>query len=630
MKKTDYSRQKLLKEGIVALRKEPKRKTVYLTDARCGFKPTQNKNLRNEFESLGGTVLVLEKDVAVRWYALASLSTKLSDVPATPEELLQFLRSADFDAAAGLFDKLLPNTNVDPVTEHSAVEVLVTVPESVPVTTTPEIKHFGAPTHITLTGVKVRSKSEVIVANMLTLFGLHYEYEKELHGKLPDFTIFHQGKTFYWEHLGMLSNPDYQKHWEEKKRWYEQNGLADDLITSEDSPSQGIDSKEIEKTIRERILKTEHVHKLPVNAADEQYAREALDKTVQLLQESKLKIEPLGYIIGPRIIRLKLKPLSGTSVKKIVSQFNELKAVAGLPVSGITVQTGYVSIDINRDSSPTVITVDNLITNGNRPKSVCAVPLGMDVEGNTFWVDLADPDTPHILVGGTSGSGKSVLLQAILAGLHRANPSVPMEFTLIDPGKTTFAAFSLKQYRAKLLTEDDEALTKLSALVQTMHTRYALIQERQVQTIDQYNADDSVSEKLLHHFIIMDEFASFTDINRSDKEALTRKNTFLDAVKDLARLGRKAGIHLILATQRPDASVVEPQIRDNLPLKIALRVLKEASSEIILGTKGAENLLGKGDMLVSGSVPIQRLQSAMISETDYAGLNKSNSRISKL
>jgi len=114
--------------------------------------------------------------------------------------------------------------------------------------------------HRTLKNVLVRSKSEVIVANILTKLGIEYEYEKTLEFapndfRLPDFTIHYKGKTYYWEHLGMLNLPSYMRDWVRKKKWYEKHNLLDKIITSQDAPDGAIDSIEIERVARERILK---------------------------------------------------------------------------------------------------------------------------------------------------------------------------------------------------------------------------------------------------------------------------------------------------------------------------------------------------------------------------------------
>ena len=116
--------------------------------------------------------------------------------------------------------------------------------------------------HKTKTGVLVRSKSEVIIANILTDLGISYEYEKPLYSKkdprdfrLPDFTIKYEGEEFFWEHLGMLTDPEYRKEWEIKEKWYRENGYIDKLIVSKDNPDGGIDSKAIEKIAKERILR---------------------------------------------------------------------------------------------------------------------------------------------------------------------------------------------------------------------------------------------------------------------------------------------------------------------------------------------------------------------------------------
>jgi ABC-type phosphate/phosphonate transport system ATPase subunit len=595
MKKTDYSRIKFLKEGIAFLQREPNRKTVYLTDARCGLTETRNVKLRNEFETLGGTVLVLEKEWAVRWYALAVLSTQLSDIPAEPEDLMMFLQSPDFDAAAGGFDKLFDKLGTKTIELPPPKKVKVNEKDSINSRTNSAANPKNL---VTLTGVHVRSKSEIIVANTLTYLGLSYEYEKPLGNFLPDFTIQYCGQTFYWEHLGLLSQPEYQQSWQEKERWYHDNGI--DVITSQDD-NGGIDSQKIEAMIRQRILrnvKTTHVVQNHGNE-EEQQARQYMDIVLKRLAADKLSVKDGGYIIGPRIIRLKLLP-DNTSIAQIKRKAEDLQ-VAGLPkIPVISGQTGYVAVDVPRLQPATALTVQSLIRNGQaeRPKSVCAVPLGATIEGKTYWLDLADTNSPHILIGGTTGSGKSVLLQSLVQGLQAANPNVAMEFTLIDPKMVTFTQFPLNEYD-KLITDTAESLKQLEELDRKMNARYSLFEPEGIQNITEYNESNS-AEKLPHHFIIIDEFADFTaGSNKKDKD------TFNKIVRLIAAKGRAAGIHLILATQRPDTTVINAQIRNNLPLKIALKVNKSTESKLLLDEDGAENLLGRGDMLLGNGTRLQ-------------------------
>jgi S-DNA-T family DNA segregation ATPase FtsK/SpoIIIE len=161
----------------------------------------------------------------------------------------------------------------------------------------------------------------------------------------------------------------------------------------------------------------------------------------------------------------------------------------------------------------------------------------------------------------------------------------------------TFTQFPL-QAKDTLITDADIALQQLEELEREMYNRY--VSFGMVQNISEYNEDEE-RKKMPHHFIIIYDFADFTA--GAAKEA---KDTFNKIVRSIAAKGRAAGIHLILATQRPDATVINPQIRNNLPLKIALKVNMVTESKLLLGKDGAENLLGKGDMLVgNGSIRLQ-------------------------
>jgi S-DNA-T family DNA segregation ATPase FtsK/SpoIIIE len=303
-----------------------------------------------------------------------------------------------------------------------------------------------------------------------------------------------------------------------------------------------------------------------------------------------------------------------TTVSKIENTAKDLQVALALSAPPlIAPQNGYVSIDVPRDDRQTLTLTDMMQRASGRPKSAAAFPLGLDIDGEVFWADLAEPIMTSILIGGTSGSGKSVLLRSIVVSLLLCAPRDSLSFTLIDPKRVTFT--DLKTLRCleegKLLLDTEDAMEALSATVDEMERRYVLMEGAGVSDIVGYNAQSA--DSLKRRVVIIDEYADMIVSSQTRVEL----ETF---VQRICQKGRAAGIHLILATQRPDAKVVTGIIKANLQLRVALKVTSQANSQIILGegVGQAQYLLGHGDMLVGGSVSLQRLQ-APLASTDMLG-----------
>ena len=364
------------------------------------------------------------------------------------------------------------------------------------------------------------------------------------------------------------------------------------------------------KPSQENAIKSD----IPVETTSE--AEKYLRKLVEALDKFKLAVLADGYISGPRFIRLRIKPVQekGVTLAKIQRLANDLRISLTLQITPlIQAQSGYVSVDVPRKSVKPLL-LSPLIRDGasTRPDSEIAVPLGAEIDGKTYWLNLADPTMSSILIGGTTGSGKSVLLQSIVLGIRLANPNVRTEFTLIDPKRVTFTNFPLEKIDAELLYEQQPALERLMMLVEEMEQRYRLFESKKCCDIAAYNIAHSKSP-LTRHVTVIDEFADLM------VEKATNKELEL-VVQRLGQKGRAAGFHLILATQRPEAKIISPLIKANLQVKIAMKVTSQANSNIILDQPGAECLIGNGDMLLGGSVAIKRLQAPWASQTDYESL----------
>jgi len=236
--------------------------------------------------------------------------------------------------------------------------------------------------------------------------------------------------------------------------------------------------------------------------------------------------------------------------------------------------------------------------------------LGQRPTGEVLHGDLSDSSTPHLLVGGTTGSGKSVLLRAVIASLvHYHGPSA-IRFILIDPKRVTFNVPSFHSAVAAHLDgpigyDADDAIPIIERLVEVMEERYELFAASQVSDIREYNDTVDLSARLERKVVVIDEFQDLTAEKANAKP-------FFDGVKRLGAKARAAGVHLILATQRPDRDVVPPLLKTNLGGKIALRVATQTNSRIILDEGGAERLLGKGDLLANLGHGVVRAQAPLV------------------
>jgi S-DNA-T family DNA segregation ATPase FtsK/SpoIIIE len=228
--------------------------------------------------------------------------------------------------------------------------------------------------------------------------------------------------------------------------------------------------------------------------------------------------------------------------------------------------------------------------------------VGERMDGSPLTGDLSDSASCHLLVAGTTGSGKSVLLRSVVTSLvHFHSPSA-IRVSLIDPKRVSFAklASSIAAHLAgPLCVEAEQALPLLSDLVEEMHERYRLFESEQVSDLDEFNESKGEADRLARHVVVVDEF----------QDLLADKATKADFVHVVTRLGAKAraaGIHLILATQRPTKDNVPTTIKANLPGKIALQVTSTMESRVVLDQAGAEALLGRGDLLAAlGSSPVR-------------------------
>jgi S-DNA-T family DNA segregation ATPase FtsK/SpoIIIE len=329
---------------------------------------------------------------------------------------------------------------------------------------------------------------------------------------------------------------------------------------------------------------------------------------VATLQSFKIDVDCLGAAVGPAFIRVKLKPNLGVKVGSLLKLSADLQVQLGIanpPL--IAPQAGYVSVDLPRPDRQ-VARFENYIQSQATPSDIpVKIAIGVDLDGKLVEADLSDPNTCHFLVGGTTGSGKSEFLRSLLLSLLYRHSPQQLKIALVDPKRVTFPEFDQMPWLLSPVVKDSEdAIALMEQLVSDMEQRYRWFEAAKCSHLDAYNQQLIQRQKppIPRIVCIFDEYADFM----AEKEV---RNALELSIKRLGAMARAAGIHLIIATQRPEAGVVTPIIRSNLPGRVALRTASEADSAIILGGKQTEAayLLGKGDLLYQVGSQLQRLQS---------------------
>jgi S-DNA-T family DNA segregation ATPase FtsK/SpoIIIE len=327
---------------------------------------------------------------------------------------------------------------------------------------------------------------------------------------------------------------------------------------------------------------------------------------VNTLQSFGVGVEYHGAAVSPAFIRVKLKPNSGVKVNSILKLSADLQVQLGLNYPPlIAPQAGYVSVDLPRQDRQIAKFEDFIQKQLLAPTAPVKIAIGVGIDGKLLEADLSDPNTCHFLVGGTTGSGKSEFLRSLLLSLIYRHSSQHLKIALVDPKRVTFPEFEqMSSLYAPVVKDSDRAVELMQELVAEMESRYQKFEKAKCADLTVYNQRSS--PMLPRIVCIFDEYADFM----AEKEV---RNILEQSIKRLGAMARAAGIHLIISTQRPEASIVTPIIRTNLPGRVALSTKSEADSKIILGGTStvAAYLIGKGDLVYQVGPHLQRLQSLL-------------------
>ncbi|MCL2715660.1 MAG: FtsK/SpoIIIE domain-containing protein [Alphaproteobacteria bacterium] len=344
----------------------------------------------------------------------------------------------------------------------------------------------------------------------------------------------------------------------------------------------------------------------------------ALERAViEAFLDFKLKVEAAGVTEGPQLLRLRLIPGKGVKVSSLASRAEDLQVALKLgepPL--IKAGKGFVTLDLPRPE-PQVCLLGPLLAGplGAQLKSPVAFVVGLDIEGAPVVADFAEPNTCHALVAGSTGSGKSEWLKAMLASMLLRSRPEQMKIALIDPKILTFAGVADSPFLWRpVATTLEEALAILRDAVVEMDARFQTMAGEGFTSLgDRIKAG---RQDLPYLVLVFDEFADLI-LGSSDG-----RKTFEELVSRIAGKGRAAGIHLVLATQRPDARVVTGLIKANLPLRVCLKVANSTNAQIVLDETGAESLFGKGDLLCDAGKSPVRAQGLFIPQAEFVAALK--------
>ena len=371
------------------------------------------------------------------------------------------------------------------------------------------------------------------------------------------------------------------------------------------------------------LLKVYDNETAPVINQEEQQAN--ANRIVTTLRNFDIEIESIKATVGPTVTLYEIVPKAGIKIAKIQGLENDIMlslAAIGIRIIAPMPGKGTIGIEVPNEK-PQIVSMHSVIASKRfqeEQKMRLPVAIGRTITNEVFTFDLAK--TPHLLVAGATGQGKSVGLNAILTSLlYKKHPS-ELKFVLVDPKMVEFSIYKplLKHYMAAMPDQDDndiiitdcqKVINTLNSLVIEMENRYQLLMQAKCRNLEDYNEkfiNRHLNPEKGHRYmpylvIVIDEYGDF--IMQAGKEVER-------PIQRIAQKARAVGMHMILATQRPDVKIVTGTIKANIPTRIAFRTQSVVDSRTVLDSKGADQLIGKGDMLYSASGAITRIQCAFV------------------
>ncbi len=362
------------------------------------------------------------------------------------------------------------------------------------------------------------------------------------------------------------------------------------------------------------------------NINQQKSSKELIEKNSNLLEsvfaDFNIEVKVINVKLGPVITLYEILPAAGIKISTIINLAGDISRSMGVGAVRIAqiYGTQYLGVEVPNENRETV-TIKELLGSDNFKNASHKIPvcIGKDISGSIEVIDLSK--SPHLLVAGTTGSGKSVFINTLLASiLYKFSPE-QLRLILIDPKMLELSVYNdIAHLLTPVVTEPKKAIIALKWVCKEMERRYSMMNEEGTRSLEGYNAKSQ--EKLPFIVVFIDEMADLM---------MTAGKEVEHYVQRLAQMARACGIHLVMATQRPSVDIITGSIKANFPSRISFQVASKYDSRTVLGEIGAEQLLGNGDMLMTknGSSLI-RYQSAFISDTEVNKLIKEIKKSTKV
>ncbi|MDU9745162.1 DNA translocase FtsK [Helicobacter pylori] len=378
----------------------------------------------------------------------------------------------------------------------------------------------------------------------------------------------------------------------------------------------GLDYGEVEKPKDYELPTTQLLNAvcLKETSLDENEIDQKIQDLLSKLRTFKIDGDIIRTYSGPIVTTFEFRPAPNVKVSRILGLSDDLAMT--LCAESIRIQApikgkDVVGIEIPNSQSQTIYLREILESElFQKSSSPLTLALGKDIVGNPFITDLKK--LPHLLIAGTTGSGKSVGVNAMILSLLYKNPPDQLKLVMIDPKMVEFSIYAdIPHLLTPIITDPKKAIGALQSVTKEMERRYSLMSEYKVKTIDSYNeqAPSNGVEAFPYLIVVIDELADLMMTGGKEAEV---------PIARIAQMGRASGLHLIVATQRPSVDVVTGLIKTNLPSRVSFRVGTKIDSKVILDTDGAQSLLGRGDMLFTppGTNGLVRLHAPFATEDE--------------
>ncbi|MFT2633511.1 DNA translocase FtsK [Helicobacter pylori] len=378
----------------------------------------------------------------------------------------------------------------------------------------------------------------------------------------------------------------------------------------------GLDYGEVQKPKDYELPATQLLNTLCLKdtSLDENEIDQKIQDLLSKLRTFKIDGDIIRTYSGPIVTTFEFRPAPNVKVSRILGLSDDLAMT--LCAESIRIQApikgkDVVGIEIPNSQSQTIYLREILESElFQKSSSPLTLALGKDIVGNPFITDLKK--LPHLLIAGTTGSGKSVGVNAMILSLLYKNPPDQLKLVMIDPKMVEFSIYAdIPHLLTPIITDPKKAIGALQSVAKEMERRYSLMSEYKVKTIDSYNeqAPNNGVEAFPYLIVVIDELADLMMTGGKEAEF---------PIARIAQMGRASGLHLIVATQRPSVDVVTGLIKTNLPSRVSFRVGTKIDSKVILDTDGAQSLLGRGDMLFTppGSNGLVRLHAPFATEDE--------------